>query len=74
MEETRGLKTTVRWSEGFPLLRFALIGGFVTGAWYYLPRVVMMGSSIAGGLRRVGTLTSCFKLGDRLVMGDRFNL
>ena len=71
--ETRGNIRTTKWSEGFPPSVFGLIGGFVIGDWYHLPRVVIIGSNIAGGLSLVKTFTSCLRLGDRLVIGLRFN-
>ena len=72
--ETGGMRTT-RWSEGFPsLFESFSMGGFVTGCWKYSFSVVMMGSRIAGGSNLVGSVTTCFKEGDRFRIGDRFNL
>ena len=71
--EARGSINTTRWSEGFPSPALGLIGGLVIGGKYHFPSVVIIGSRIASGSSLVGTWTNCFRLGDKLVIGVRFN-
>ena len=72
--DARGSINTTRWSDGLPFTVLGLMGGFVTGSMYHFPSVLIMGSSIASGLSRVATFTNCFIFGERLVIGERFNL